>query len=529
MAQFFDLAATDEGTLFFSAPLSVGEEDSRYKVFRVRGGGVELVAEGGGSDPFGPGAVEPLTSGDGRVTGFALNYPCRGGSCGISGLPRTYFQISGADVGSYSFHTLQISRNGRFLLGAGLGLRLSVISLPGLEARSFPEPLIPAGRQSVANDGTALLLDPRGLYLLKGTEPMAGTEGARSGAISPDGCRVAFERTADDGQELVLTGEATRTLARVEAGRRAPWPVNVFSFQPGFANDGTLLYLAPREGGVIQAMVMGPEGEARQLTTVDSGVQRAVLSGDGRMAWVVTFGGELLRVRVADGSVDTVIRRTPFVGLGTYAAMPGSVLRLYGTGLSEATEMKAEGWRLPVSEWNAEGGAMQVPWEFAALAGQTRPLTLHGPESPFLQRLELRVMAQPLIQFERDLQRGGVAAVVHQDFRGLVSGEDPALPGETVHVFARNMGPVEPAVGTGERSPADPVARVVTPMACYLFDGDAARGVAVPFAGLAAGSIGIYQIDVTIPEDWGTRQPALQCVFDHPLRGDATAIDVAIR
>jgi hypothetical protein len=93
---------------------------------------------------------------------------------------------------------------------------------------------------------------------------------------------------------------------------------------------------------------------------------------------------------------------------------------------------------------------------------------------------------------------------------------------------------VDRPVATGERSP-DPPARVTTPLACYLFevaqDGTPSRaqGLVVPFAGLSAGMVGIYHIDVAIPADWRTNRGLLQCQLDSGdgfFRGDSVTIDV---
>lgn len=107
-----------------------------------------------------------------------------------------------------------------------------------------------------------------------------------------------------------------------------------------------------------------------------------------------------------------------------------------------------------------------------------------------------------------------------------------AQAGETIHVFARNLGPVDCPVATGETSPADPPARIITPLACYLREVDQRtyqrreriEGLAIPFAGLTAGSVGGYHIDITIPAEWpaGTHDPLCQ------LNGEGSPISVAI-
>src|SRR5262245_14194228 len=114
LAQFSDFAVTDDGRLYFASSLNTAAGDARYKIYRFTGDGLSLFATGGGTEPepFGPSVFQPLTSGNGSITGYMLNYPCRTGSCGLSGIPRSLFQLQGVELTGTSFHySLQISRN----------------------------------------------------------------------------------------------------------------------------------------------------------------------------------------------------------------------------------------------------------------------------------------------------------------------------------------------------------------------------------------------------------------------------------
>jgi hypothetical protein len=56
------------------------------------------------------------------------------------------------------------------------------------------------------------------------------------------------------------------------------------------------------------------------------------------------------------------------------------------------------------------------------------------------------------------------------------------------------------------------------------------QGIVVPFAGLAGNSIGIYQIDVTIPMDWKAQRTSLTCNMEAEgpiFRRDLAPIHVA--
>jgi enamine deaminase RidA (YjgF/YER057c/UK114 family) len=88
----------------------------------------------------------------------------------------------------------------------------------------------------------------------------------------------------------------------------------------------------------------------------------------------------------------------------------------------------------------------------------------------------------------------------HQDFSGLVTSNQPALPGEIIHLYGSGFGPVTPPLPDGASAPATPLSRTMSPVTCGALD---TSGNAVPltvlFAGLAPGIAGIYQLDVQLP------------------------------
>jgi uncharacterized protein (TIGR03437 family) len=141
---------------------------------------------------------------------------------------------------------------------------------------------------------------------------------------------------------------------------------------------------------------------------------------------------------------------------------------------------------------------------------------LRNPENPFELYVPWSIRPQPYIRFERDMLSPVSPApllMAHDDFRGLVTPQDPASPGETVHIFAMNLGPVDRPVATGEPGPANPPARATLAFACYLFEIGGPRGIGaeVPFAGLTGGVAGVYHIDVTIPADWRAGESLVAC------------------
>ncbi|MEP7365892.1 MAG: hypothetical protein ABI972_21770 [Acidobacteriota bacterium] len=534
-AQFADFAVTDDGRLFFTTPLSTGAEDMRTKVYRVDSSGVSLYATGGepalyGPNAIGPNAVAPFTSGDGSITGYGRNSPDCNPRCSAFALPRTFFTIDGLDgFANVPYNTLQISRNARFLLGSTSDYQLRRIELPSGNTYVFPPNLVPIGRFGISNSGAALMRDARDdsplLYAPYGEQPrvIPGTDAVRTGFLSPNGDRIVYLRSNGLGFDLILTdpqGSAHRVLATAPAESL---------FQPSFANDGTLLFLDASGQPMVLAAAAA---EPRLLLTLDGGAKAAILSGNGQIAWFTTANGRLIRVRTTDLGIDEFIPETLDLDAGRpYTAAPGSVIRLFGSGLPERTRFTLDGTPLPLSEPTGQRAAVQVPWEFPATPGE-RTLLIENPGSPFHLAARFLPVLEPTVTFERGNTRfDTVLQAAHQDFRSVVSASDLARPGETIHVFARNLGPVDQPVATGQRSPASPPARIVTPLTCTL----QATGVGnpstridplvIPFAGLSGGSVGIYQIDVTIPADWSSTEALLRCGFD--FRADIDRIFIA--
>ena len=99
----------------------------------------------------------------------------------------------------------------------------------------------------------------------------------------------------------------------------------------------------------------------------------------------------------------------------------------------------------------------------------------------------------------------GISAgtILHADYT-LVSDDNPAMPGETVQLFMNGLGTVTPQVGDGDA--ASSTALTYSDefdngnIFVYLDDGvDALAPADVPFAGLAPGFAGLYQVNFTLP------------------------------
>lgn len=539
-AQFASLAVTDDGRLYFSTQLrhdSLAPTDDRSKIIRLENGALALHGDAGSRVESLPAffdlqAIWPVVSGDGSITGYGVSRPCMSGSCGLSGLPRTTFRFRGAAIPDQLTDYVSLSRNGAYLAVAANAFNGARIINTGTGATvELPrERRLPANLFSISDSGSYLAFEftacvtrgngEAGRLLLYALDPKAEaveiascTNDAR---LSPDTRFIAMERWTGERLELVLTGgkgENPRVLASAAASS--------YRFRSAFANDGAMIWIEPS-----RVMHLLPGGEPQIL--FDRPAREAVLSGDGQTAWIVSTAGELLRITTSSRAVETVVPPTPVHYTDSVSGAPGSVAHLDSLSKLAGVEVLAEGLSFPVTKATEFRTSVQIPWEFPAV-DRAVPMVIRGPGNPFFRSISFTPFSRSVVRFERDLRPPAFAnqlQAAHQDFRGVVSSRDPAAAGETIHIFARDMGPVDKPLRTGEAAPIEEPARVTTPMACYLLHRDSGRyeGLVVPFAGLSGGSVGVYQIDVTIPVDWLAGPSVVSCIMNDVL--DSGVIEV---
>ena len=118
------------------------------------------------------------------------------------------------------------------------------------------------------------------------------------------------------------------------------------------------------------------------------------------------------------------------------------------------------------------------------------------------------------------MQPSGPATLVaaHQDFQSLVSTASPAQPGEYIHIYARDLGPVLPAPPAGLSAPLQPLSELAVPISCAL-SGTNPVPVDVPFAGLAPGLLNVFQIDAHPPPSFQGSPSGLTCQIGFPSLG----------
>ena len=182
---------------------------------------------------------------------------------------------------------------------------------------------------------------------------------------------------------------------------------------------------------------------------------------------------------------------------------PGSYITIYGTALSDATQVEST-TSLPVAlsdvSVSFDGGGLslpghisyvspgqinvQIPWEFQGQSSVAIKVIVSGlPSSVYTVPL---APASP-----------GVFAIVDATSGAVVTAGTPVKRGDALVIYANGLGAVSNQPASGEPSPAQPLAATsVTP-------GVTIGGSTAPliFSGLTPGSVGLYQVNVTVPSN----------------------------
>jgi len=268
----------------------------------------------------------------------------------------------------------------------------------------------------------------------------------------------------------------------------------------------------------------------------------------------VTPWNRVVKIDLSSGLAAEIVPRTPVVsgyGYGGNGLVPGSMGVIWGTALSDGSASATEPLPLSLREVSVKVGNLdapmisiepaavryQIPFEATPTLGPT-PITI-ASKSPFEQDPRLSPQNTNITAWDLsflDLSPdpaiySGISAI-HEDFGSLVTLDNPAEAGEIVHFYAVGLGPVSPAVATGQPSPWNPPARAVDPLLCSM--DESVNGASVPvevlFAGLAPGMSGIYQVSVQLPSSFnlksGQRYVVVRCSTAGATSDGAVLVDV---
>ncbi len=310
-------------------------------------------------------------------------------------------------------------------------------------------------------------------------------EGIANEAI-PGGAYTRLVLKATDQYGIPLDKLPVRYLAKLGGGR-----IEV-------ATDTTdvLGIAAVRDG------FLGPEVGEQEFTGVVGTAPKTIevaFPGRARLRPTIRTGGV---VDAASGEIQG--------GLA-----PGSYLSIYGQNLSDVTragvtqslplslagvsvsfDVPNRGLSYPGRLHFVSPGQInvQIPWELAGLNSVQLKVSI-GDYSSALYSLQLATYSPNAFEFTDPGTGRRLAAALDSNF-ALVYDANKARKGQFVQIYCNGLGPVDNPQASGEPSSASPLARATTAPTVTI----GGRPAEVSFAGLAPGIVGLYQINVRIPE-----------------------------
>jgi uncharacterized protein (TIGR03437 family) len=242
-----------------------------------------------------------------------------------------------------------------------------------------------------------------------------------------------------------------------------------------------------------------------QVTLTDAKQQGGVIFNVVPQATnaVVQMGTLITSISASGGAsqIKSVVNGASFApGLA-----PGAVASIFGTNLADTSDA-ASSVPLPTTLGNAQVivNGVPVPLFFASPTqvnfqipfetpvGTASVAVSRGGVSSTLQTASI----QPVAPAAFALNSSARGAILRSDF-SVVSPANPAARGEAIAIYCTGLGQVTPPVKTGSPGETDPLsASTVSPS--VLIGG---KNAAVLYSGLAPGLVGVYQINVLIPED----------------------------
>lgn len=380
----------------------------------------------------------------------------------------------------------------------------------------------------VANDGSVVRVSSGTLELLR---PGAASwerltslmnEDVRSASIDPEARFVVFTSRWSYPHHAYL---------RLRIARLPPTSLTTLIegfadyYQPILSHDGRrALFLTndPRDNsGTLtppQTFVVDIDGTSlRRLTDDPCGIQKAILSGNGRVAYALSRSGRLLRIDV-DSGVQTEL-------------LPPSIQVFTSPRLAAGSRVDIEAFDDPAFGISLGGQALPVnrrsPGRFSFvvpsdLAGQMLRLRAEsslpaGPFKPQLLDTDSYVFTRLADSLLLPEEYGGPGAygfrfslAYDEGYNRLITPFEPAPAGSVVNVLATGLGPVEPATGA-----------LTEPLSCRWFQPAAGVPISLLSAGLHPSEPGVYELRFRIPDDIPpgmTYEGALQiaCSFDSP-------------
>ena len=520
-AQFARLSSTADGKeLYFASPLRQrGTNQFLWsKIFRLDSGGAALIAQVAKSSPVPPTNAyvldAPQVSGDGRLLLYTGTLDCGCcSSCFLSEQHSSTMLDTTTGKSAMVGPNARMSRNGLYLASySSLNVMRPEFDLIDRTSAAtlFHDNIAPI-TVSIAADGTTALAVGQALQLIsRGSRTTLVEENVSAAAIDDGAGKVVYE-----------TRVPRRLYVRdlMSAQTQQLGPEDRDSFQATLSADGQRVAWLSALDGTSQVFFGRLDGSndgsnAKQLTAGSAGILEATLSGDAKTVFAVAGDGEMLRIDTATGGITTLVGPTPTIA-SVQITSPGSLTSMQFSGLdATSVSLSISGLTAPILERSANQIVFQVPWEVPLTANA---VTIPEGGAPYFddsaQLLLQEFVPEPIVLAPQEPVTYTQPIAIHSDWGSLVTDEQPAAPGETVHIYLTGGGAVNPPVETGLPAPRTPLSPITTPV--YVSAGDQ-QPLNVPYFGLAPGLIGVWQMDVILPSVWSRPFLFIQLGFYSP-------------
>ncbi|MBY0504540.1 MAG: hypothetical protein K2X03_11550 [Bryobacteraceae bacterium] len=496
LAQYASLSTNEDGSaVYFTTPLvQRGTTQPAWgKAFRLDAGGLTLQPFRERVFPREPGAFYSnyynleLFSAGGSRQASAFSWDC----FFCASLTGIMTSVGGRDYPGLA----TLSPNGRFLVNINNGAPRAFNGLMQWDLDNGTEWPIRSywplhrwgGRLMVADNGLAVTHRGPDMALLRQgvPEPLTfGSELTMDAMIAANGGVVFFtsQWTLQGITRIRRIDLATRRLSTVMEA--------AVSFRaPEASRDGSLVMALADD----QVWVANGDGSGlRQLTYLADRVKVAVLSANGAVVYGLTFSGRIVRVETATGRVTELLGPTPWLTPNQPYLVSTSANTLTGAGLDQpGVALTLNGQPVPVMRAEIN----EMIFRLDATEADEAKLGLENSQAaPFVMGVPVRavvVAANPRM----------FGSAIHENWDRAVTPEDPARPGEVIHVYALG------------------ISATAKFLACVLdIDGPPRAPLERPYLGPAPGYPGFWQLDLVMPANTGVAVLRATCEMDSKER-----------
>ncbi len=224
----------------------------------------------------------------------------------------------------------------------------------------------------------------------------------------------------------------------------------------------------------------------------------------GGFSTTFTISGVSKPVILANGVVEAATFQQGI------AASPGSYVAIFGSNLAPTSQVVST-QNLPLSmagvRVSFDAGSVsvpghlffvtpgqinvQVPWELAGQRSVQMKVSVPGSSSTVYT---LPLAASSPGMFTAPSGGATVPAALDENFQ-LVTASNPALQGHYIQLYCNGLGPVSNQPPSGDPAPSNPLAVTATTPTVTI----GGQNAQVLFSGMTPGTVGLYQINVLVP------------------------------